>query len=150
MDKIILRIEEIVLSLDQKEFILLDKIVNILSIPKNGIKFNIVKKSIDSRDKKKILFVYSVNVVVKDKAIYSKINKKHVKKHNIRFVEDYHYIIQKVDSSFIKNRPIVVGSGPSGLFSALILAKSGLNPIVIERGKDVDSRIKDVDKFFTK
>jgi len=150
MDKIILRIEEIVLSLDQKEFVLLDKIVNILSIPKNGIKFNIVKKSIDSRDKKKILFVYSVNVVVKDRNIYSRINKKHIKKHNIRFVEDYHYIIQKVDSSFIKNRPIVVGSGPSGLFSALILAKSGLNPIVIERGKDVDSRIKDVDKFFTK
>ena len=60
MEKSILRIEDLVLSLNQKEFILLDKIVNILSMSKGDIKFNIVKKSIDSRDKKKILFPISL------------------------------------------------------------------------------------------
>ena len=150
MAKAILRIEELVLSLNQKEFILLDKIVNILNISKSEIKFNIVKKSIDSRDKKKILFVYSVDVVVKDKTIYSRINRKHIQKHKIRFIELYKYNISSVNINLIKNRPVVVWSWPSGLFSALILAKAWLNPILIERWKDVDARIQDVDKFFLK
>jgi uncharacterized FAD-dependent dehydrogenase len=45
-------------------------------------------------------------------------------------------------------RPIVVGSGPSGLFAGLLLARAGLKPLIIERGKNVDERIKDVDNFF--
>lgn len=150
MEKSILRIEDLVLSLNQKEFILLDKIVNILSMSKGDIKFNIVKKSIDSRDKKKILFVYSVDVFIKDKNIFSRINKKHISKHKIRFIEPYNYDILSVNSDLVKNRPIVIGSGPSWLFSALILAKAWLSPILIERWKDIDSRIEDVNKFFIK
>ena len=44
---------------------------------------------------------------------------------------------------------MVVGTGPAGLFAALILAQSGANPIVIERGRDVDSRTRDVERFQT-
>jgi len=113
MAKAILRIEELVLSLNQKEFILLDKIVNILNISKSEIKLDIVKKSIDSRDKKKILFVYSVDVTIKDKMIFSNINKKHIQKHKIRFIEPFKYTISSVNTELVKNRPIVVGSGPS-------------------------------------
>ena len=47
-----------------------------------------------------------------------------------------------------ENRPVVIGSGPAGLFAALILAKNGACPIVVERGKDVDSRTEDVENFF--
>ena len=46
------------------------------------------------------------------------------------------------------NRPIVVGFGPAGMFAALILARAGLNPIIFERGGDVDSRAAAVTKFF--
>lgn len=45
--------------------------------------------------------------------------------------------------------PIVVGAGPAGLFAALILARSGANPILIERGRDVDRRTADVNRFWT-
>ena len=45
-------------------------------------------------------------------------------------------------------RPIVVGFGPCGMFAALGLAKAGLCPIILERGRDVDSRISDVNRFF--
>ena len=44
---------------------------------------------------------------------------------------------------------IVIGAGPAGLFAALILAQSGARPILIERGKDVDNRTNDVNKFWT-
>ena len=45
-------------------------------------------------------------------------------------------------------RPVVVGFGPAGMFCALMLARAGLKPIVLERGKPADDRIKDVESFF--
>jgi len=45
-------------------------------------------------------------------------------------------------------RPVVVGSGPAGIFAGLVLAEAGLKPIIIEQGKNVDEREKDVYNFF--
>lgn len=45
-------------------------------------------------------------------------------------------------------RPVVVGFGPAGMFCALFLARAGLKPLVLERGKPVDERVKDVEGFF--
>lgn len=49
----------------------------------------------------------------------------------------------------LNKNPVVIGFGPAGMFAALTLAKAGLKPLIFERGADVDSRQKAVDKFFT-
>lgn len=56
-------------------------------------------------------------------------------------------IISKVKN---KIQPIIIGSGPCGMFAALVFAEAGLKPIVFERGKSVDERSVDILKFFTK
>ncbi len=100
--------------------------------------FVISKKSIDARDKKNIFYVYSVDLEIDNEMKY--INNKDILK-----IEIKKYEIKKIVS---EQRPVIIGSGPCGLFAALILAESGLKPIILERGKNVLDRKKDVDSFF--
>ena len=139
-----IRIEEVTLGLDENEDILESRISEILDLPvEDIISYQVSKKNIDSRHPKKILFVYSLDVVVKD---IEKI-KKWDTRHRVRIFEPFVY--QEIKVIYKKEKKIViVGSGPCGLFAALLLARAGTKPLLIERGKDVDSRIKDVDKFF--
>jgi len=139
----LIRIEEIGLNLDEDEPQLKDKIAEILALPKSEIiDYKIVKKAIDSRKKSGILLVYSVDVKMKDESLI----KDWSARHRTRLQTPYVYEIKSAKP--LSKRPIVVGSGPSGLFAALALATAGLKPLLIERGQDVDSRLKAVDLFF--
>lgn len=151
----LIRIEEIKLLLDEDENALSDKIAEVLEIPSKEINsFTIVKKAIDSRNKNKILFVYSLDVKIKKhRALADKINlpsksfHDKIVRHKIRGHLPFVYKIEKKLNP-VKNKPLIVGSGPSGLFCALVLARAGLNPVLIERGANVITRVKDVEKFF--
>lgn len=130
-----LRIDEIKIyqDLDDKQLykIALKK-ANIKSDDLLSIK--IVKKAIDSRDKNNVHYVYSFDVEVKDEKKYPRIKKVVYKQDQI--------IVNRVSNY----QPIIVGSGPAGLFCALELVQQGFKPIIIEQGKAVDERIKDVNE----
>ncbi|MDD2908094.1 MAG: FAD-dependent monooxygenase [Candidatus Gracilibacteria bacterium] len=151
----LIRIEELTLLLDEDEKLIEGKILKILNIKKADlIEFKIVKKAVDSRDKNRILFVYSLDINTKDneKIVNSKntIFLKNLKKHKIRLIEPFVYKIDKIDTSKLKYRPVIIGSGPSGLLAATILAEAGAKPIVLERGSEVKQRVIDVHNLFTK
>jgi uncharacterized FAD-dependent dehydrogenase len=148
----LIRIEEIVLGLEEDESILAERIVGILGISKGEIvDYVVAKKAVDSRKKEKIVFVYSVDVEIQNPEAYfaktSAMIKGKVKRHRIRLHQPYHYKIKIAGLKEGEIRPVVIGSGPSGLFAGLVLARAGLKPIIIERGKTMRERVTDVKKF---
>jgi uncharacterized FAD-dependent dehydrogenase len=112
--------------------------------PKDLKELIIEKKSIDARNKKNILFNYEVLVKVSNE---DKILKK-VKSNDIIKAELSSYKEPKKGEQELINRPVVVGSGPCGLFCALMLAENGYKPIIIERGEQVEERVKSVEQFW--
>ena len=131
------RISNIKVRADFKEEELFDFICKKYKIKKNEvIKQRIVKKSIDARNKEDIFYNYSVVIECK--------NENNIKGAvKIEEVTDYKINVKR-KSNF---RPVIVGAGPAGLFTALTFAKNGIKPIVIEQGKCVEDRKKDVEEF---
>jgi len=120
MQKSLVRIEEIKISLEEDESLLREKIKRILGFEnKQGFDFTLVKKAIDSRDKNNIVFVYSVNVSFPDAEKHianrnklSANSQTLLKKHKVRIIELYIYSIHKTNIE-TRHRPIVVGTGPA-------------------------------------
>ena len=88
--------------------------------------------------------MYTVDVSVKNE---NKIIKK-IKDKNITIVQSKEYKLPESGIEILEHRPVVVGSGPAGLFCAYMLALKGYAPILIERGMPVEQRIKDVESFW--
>lgn len=140
-----IRINEIKLALDEDEALLVAKAAKILKINKKYIdSYTIYKKSVDARKKDDVHFTFSIDTQISldEEQIVSK-----CKSNKVQIVNAYKYTLpdNNRNSCF---RPVVVGFGPAGMFAGLILAQAGLKPIILERGKDVDARTKDVNKFW--
>lgn len=132
-----IKITNIKIRADLSDDELFEKIYKKYKINKNDVtERRIIKKSIDARNKADIFYNYSVELECK--------NENKIK--NIQIVkkeEPFKIIVNRKSSK----RPVIIGAGPAGLFSALTLAQNGIKPIIIEQGKTVDERKKDVEEF---
>ena len=104
----------------------------------------IVRRSVDARKKPNVRIIYTIDVAVDG-------NEKRILKlaacKRASLAPVSYYRVPKTDARMEK-RPVVVGFGPAGMFAALILAISGLKPLVLERGEDAASRHEKVRHFF--
>ena len=145
---------EVSLSAGQLDTALKGKISKALRLKGDNFSYKIVKKSIDSRHKPDIFIVYSVDVTVYDadrKALDSGAEEKIIKKvndNNIMLSKTVRYKEPKPARDRMGSRPVIAGFGPAGMFCALMLARAGYRPVVVERGEAVEDRMKSVDSFW--
>ena len=122
------------------------KIRTLLKISKKDLlNWQIVKKSMDARKKPTLFYVYTILATVTDeKRIF-----KRIKNNNISLKSDSdNYSCVPSGKQSLSHRPVVIGTGPAGLFCGYELARMGYCPILLERGASMEERQKDVQNFW--
>ena len=142
-----IKLSNIKLPVDYTDNIVVEEISKAIRIPKNAIiKYEFAKRSVDARKKNNVHYIATINVAINEKIIKENDIIKKNKKLNLTKVTPYEYIVKAVSKQSLP--PVVVGMGPAGLCCGLVLAQAGACPIVIERGKAVEERQKDVNAFW--
>ncbi|MBQ7377667.1 MAG: NAD(P)-binding protein [Clostridia bacterium] len=108
-----------------------------------GAQFRIYRRSIDARRRDAVKIVYSVAVCGE----FSSPDTAFLEKNDISVLRSDRPSFTPKSSAPLNAAPIVVGTGPAGLFCALLLAENGYRPIVLERGGDIAERVSKIDAF---
>lgn len=134
-----LRLSEIKLPLDHPADAIQAAILARLNIPAEQLRhFEVVRRAYDARKLSAISLVYTLDVVVDDESAWLVGNIPHITQAPDR---SYHFVAQAPQQ--LPQRPVVIGTGPCGLFAGLVLAQMGFKPIILERGKKVRERTQD-------
>jgi len=151
-------------SLDEGEDALSAKLAGILSIPQETVSsLKVIRRSLDARRMRQPFFVYVVEAVVPDDTELREIVNEDV---TVKAAEGKEKTFVAVSEGFAESessapchrvfqvrgnrRAVVVGCGPAGLFAALTLAERGMPVLLLERGKEVSARRRDVEAFWKK
>ena len=142
-----IRIHEIKLSVAHTEEDVRRKAAKLLRVePSAFLRFTIIRRSIDARKKPELYVVYTVEVEVAGQEQVLK--KARAKKGQIQAGDWKPYCFPSAGKKELSHRPIIVGTGPAGLFCGYMLAKAGYQPLLLERGQDVKTRLADVERFW--
>ena len=136
-----IRITELALPLDYPPDALRKAVLKRLQIQDTDLlDATLFKRSYDARKKNAIKFVCIVDVTLRDEAA---VLNRFARDAQVKPAPDTSYHPVAKAPAQLKDRPLVVGFGPGGLFAALLLAQMGFKPIVLERGRDVRRRTQD-------
>lgn len=142
-----IRIGQIKIPYKEGDRRVLETVLKKLHIHEKDVEsWKIFKKSIDARKKQDIMAVYTVDLCLKHENAFLKRNRNK----NVRRVKEAAYIFPEAGEQKLSSPITIVGSGPSGLFCALMLARYGYRPILLERGMDVERRKAVVQQFWDK
>ena len=138
-----LRIDQLRLHPGQQETLLRARCAKLLRVaPADITACTVLRKAIDARED--LTLVYTVSVSVKNEAqVLRRCRDKRVSVYK----QEVYFLPPPVTAPAV--RPIVVGAGPAGLFAALVLARCGARPILLERGRPVEHRQADVERFWS-
>ncbi len=141
-----LSVSQIKLPVSHNEEDLLSSLCRALKTNKKSIlSYQVVKQSLDARKNQPLLYVYTLEAEVE--------NEKNIvrtcRNTNVTFADQIRYSYKVSGEKILKNPPVIVGSGPAGLFCAYFLALEGYRPCIIERGDCIEDRTRAVDNFWS-
>lgn len=140
------RVQQLKLPIHHTEADLTARLIKKLDIKEDALLSYVIRKqSVDARKKPELFYVYTIDATVKrEKSLKGKRGRK-----DLLFLDPEHpYQIHVSGNSRLSERPVVIGTGPAGLFCGLELAKLGYQPLLLERGASVEERLEDVDRFW--
>jgi uncharacterized FAD-dependent dehydrogenase len=145
-----LRVSNVRLSIDEPEAALPGRLVRLLGLAPDELRgWRILRKALDARDKNALQFVYTAEVTVpgEEARLASLAARTAHPSARIDLYDEPPFTMPRSGEQPLRQRPIVVGSGPGGLTAAYFLAEQGYRPLVLERGRAVRDRIHDVRAF---
>jgi uncharacterized protein len=144
-----IRLSNIRMSIEEPELALLGRAARALDVrPADIERWRILRKSLDVRDKSDIAYVYSLEVALPEAE--GRLVKRVARRARGVTAQGYcepPFEIPPPGTAPLPDRPVIVGSGPGGVFAAYFLAEQGYRPIVLERGRNVRERIADMRAF---
>lgn len=141
-----IRLTQLKLPADHTPEALKKKIAKSLKIAPEAIRaVHIRKQSLDARKKPELFYSYTVDVetTVPEQQVVHK-----AKNPQILIHHETAYRFPESGDRKLTGPPVIIGTGPAGLFCGLMLARHGYRPILLERGEDVDTRQQRVNRFW--
>lgn len=143
-----IRINQLALEVGHGPEAIRKKAARLLKVPETAIKdIVVIRRSIDARKKDRILYSYIIDVELADRKKEPSVVKK-AGNSNIKMEDEERYSYPKRGNEPLKERPVIIGAGPAGLFAALSLAENGYCPLLLEQGDPVEIRAKKVEEFW--
>ena len=139
-----LRLTEVKLPLDHTEDELRAVVLARIGITSADLLRCVVfRRAVDARKRSSIHLIYTLDIEVRDESVFLADEKISNKNKYLGKSPDTSYRFVAHAPQGVKERPVVIGTGPCGLFAGLLLAQMGFNPIILERGKVVRERTQD-------
>lgn len=141
-----IRLANLRMHVEEPEAALPFRIAKVLGVPRAALQhWRILRKSLDARDKRDIAFVYTTEVKTEeaDDAIVSRLQSS-APWTKAEIYSEPPFELPEPGQRRLTARPVIVGTGPAGLFAGLFLAERGYQPLLLERGRAVRERINDV------
>src|SRR5947209_2245141 len=145
-----LRISNVRLGVDEPEASLSERLAAILGLSPQALpRWRILRKSLDARDKSALQFVYTAEVLLPDDEarVAALARRTAHPSARIDLYDEEPFTVPSPGVCPLADRLVVVGSGPGGLVAAYFLAEQGYRPLLLERGRAVRDRIRDVRAF---